>query len=159
MSRSARTTLATLLASALAVAAGPASALCTDGRHPSLPEEFADSDIVATGTARLVRRVVDPSDPEGYVATIHEIQVRKIFRGRIPKRLYVESPNTSGRFPLDAGKTYLLFLQRDANPAHHFVDNCGHSAPVDDARRLLPQLRKMRTVSALIVASASEPTG
>jgi len=148
MPRSARIALATLLASALAVAAGPASALCTDGRHPTLQAEFADSDIVATGTARFVRRVVDPNDPEGYVATIHEIQVREIFRGRIPKRLYVESPNTSARFPMDAGGTYLLFLQRDANPAHHFVDNCGHSAPVDEARRLLPQLRKMRTVRA-----------
>lgn len=152
MPRSARIALSTLLASALAVAAGPASALCTDGRHPLLQEEFADSDIVATGTARFVRRVVDSKDPEGYVATIHEIQVREIFRGRIPKRLYVESPNTSARFPLEAGTTYLLFLQRDAdtdtNAGHHFVDNCGHSATLDGARRLLPQLRKMRTVRA-----------
>lgn len=145
MPRSARIALATLLSSALAVAAGPASALCTDGRHPSLQEEFADSDIVATGTARFVRRVVDPNDPEGYIATVHEIQVREIFRGRIPKRLYVESPNTSARFPMDSGKAYLLFLQRDANPEHHFVDNCGHSAPVDEARRPLLQLRKMQT--------------
>ncbi|GAA4800436.1 hypothetical protein [Lysobacter hankyongensis] len=144
MPRSARIALTTLLASALAVAAGPASALCTDGRHPSLPEEFADSDIVATGTARFVRHAVDPKDPDGYVATIHEIRVREIFRGRIPKRLYVETPNTSARFPLDAGTTYLLFLHRDANPERYFIDNCGHSAPVDAARRLLPQVRALR---------------
>lgn len=148
MPRSARFTIATLLASMLAAAAGPASALCTDGRHPSLPEEFADSDIVATGTARFVRRVVNPKDPDGYVATIHEIRVREIFRGRIPKRLYVETPNTSARFPLDAGTTYLLFLQRDADPALHFVDNCGHSAPLDRARSLLPRLREMRATRA-----------
>jgi hypothetical protein len=51
MPRSTRTALATLLASALAVAAGPTSALCTDGRHPTLQAEFADSDIVASGKA------------------------------------------------------------------------------------------------------------
>lgn len=148
MPRPARIAIATLPALALAIAAGPASALCTDGRHPSLQAEFADSDIVATGTARFVRRVVDPKDPEGYVATIHEIQVREIFRGRIPKRLYVESPNTSARFPMEASRTYLLFLQRDANAHHHFVDNCGHSAPLDAARRLLPQVRALRAAGS-----------
>lgn len=148
MPRPARIVIATLPALALAIAAGPASALCTDGRHPSLQAEFADSDIVATGTARFVRRVVDPKDPEGYVATIHEIEVREIFRGRIPKRLYVESPNTSARFPLEAGTTYLLFLRRDASPEHHFVDNCGHSAPLDAARRRLPQVRALRAAGS-----------
>lgn len=148
MAQSARTVIATLTVLALAIAAGPASALCTDGRHPSLQAEFADSDIVATGTARFVRRVVDPKDPEGYVATIHEIRVREIFRGRIPKRLYVEIPNTSARFPMEASRTYLLFLQRDANAEHHFVDNCGHSAAVDEARGLLPQVRALRTAGS-----------
>jgi hypothetical protein len=52
--------------------------------------------------------------------------------------------NTSTRFPLDAGTTYLLFLQRDANGEQYFVDNCGHSAPVDEAQRLLPQLHALR---------------
>lgn len=146
MPRSAHIALATLLTSALAAAAGPASALCTDGRHPTLQAELADSDIVATGTARFVRRVVDPNDPEGYVATVHEIQVREIFRGRIAKRLYVVNANTSTRFPLDEGTTYLLFLQRDANGERYFVDNCGHSARVDEARKLLLPLRNMRAL-------------
>jgi hypothetical protein len=134
----------TMIAIGLAVAAGPAFGLCTDGRHPQWREEFADSDIVATGTAAEVRRKPDDKDPDGYIATIYEIRTREIFRGRIPKRLHVESENTSSRFPMQPGVTYLLFLKRDASSGHYFIDNCGNSAPLDQARPILSALSKMR---------------
>lgn len=138
-----RTLAAMLLASVFTAMAGTASGSCLDGRHPSPEQEFADSAIVATGTARVARIVVDRDDPQGYIATVYEIRVREIFRGRIPRRLYVESENTSSRFPMEEGTTYLMFLQHDDHRAAYFIDNCGNSAPVGAARALLPRLRKM----------------
>jgi hypothetical protein len=134
----------TMIAIGLAVAAGPAFGLCTDDRHPQWREEFADSDIVATGTAIESRRVVDEKDPDGYVATIYGIQIREIFRGRIPRRLHVESENTSSRFPMDLGATYLMFLKRDTASGRYVIDNCGNSDSVDQARPILSILRNMR---------------
>lgn len=134
----------TMIAIGLAIAAGPAFGLCTDGRDPQWREEFANSDIVATGTIAEARRVVDEKDPDGYVATIYGIRIREIFRGRIPRRLYVQSENNTSRFAMDPDVTYLMFLKRDDASGRYFIDNCGNSAPVDQARPMLPALRKMR---------------
>lgn len=134
----------TMIAIGLAIASGPAFGLCTDGRDPQWREEFADSDIVATGTVAEAHRVVDEKDPGGYVATIYGIRIREIFRGRIPRRLHVQSENNTSRFAMDPGVTYLLFLKRDAASGPYFIDNCGNSAPVDQAQPMLSTLRKMR---------------
>jgi hypothetical protein len=105
-------------------------AFCTDGRHPSVREEFETSTIVVLGKQVHKRNVSSSDDPEGVAATIYAVSVLEIFKGSAGRRISIFSENTTSRFPMDKGKTYLLFVR--ASPDGFFVDNCGNSAAIDD---------------------------
>jgi hypothetical protein len=143
-----------LLAAVAFGMAGKALAYCDGGRYPNLPlaSEVKASEFVVIGKLDSYRRVVDPSDPEGYEATLYRVRVEQVLSGRLPgyvrkSHLTIYNENTSARFPFDdsvhagAGKRYLLLVR--AGPDGYWVDACGHSGELDASRETLNRIRSL----------------
>ena len=110
-------------------------------RHPSVPVEFKDATFVVIARVLGERRISSADDPEGYAWTIYDVQVLEAFKGKPPRALHLLSENTTARFPMDKGETYLLFVSRSPSVEMtgnerlpgDYVDNCGNSATAKDA--------------------------
>ena len=123
-----KTLCATLLSLCLAVPS--AMALCMDGKAAAVVQ------------ARVVKALDlhgDASDPGSITATRYAVRVQRTLRGRAPAAIALHSENTSARFPMDTGERYLLFVSRDAS-GRYFVDACGHSARLTEARAAMRAL-------------------
>ncbi len=110
--------------------------MCLDNRHPSVHDEFTTSFAVIEG--RILREknlTEDPSDPSGITATVYDVRVTRQLKGRVGRTIHIKSENTSSRFPMALGSSYLLFLTRDRNS--NFVDSCGNSVRLSEARDVL----------------------
>jgi hypothetical protein len=123
-------------------------------RHPTIRAEFNEAVFVITGRVTAERHISEPDDPEGYAWTIYTVQVLETFKGASTRTIQLLSENTSARFWMDAGKTYLLFVSRSSVvekagkerfPAD-YVDNCGNSAAVQGAERALRTVRSLSKV-------------
>ena len=117
----------------------PALAVCLNG-HPSVEQEYQQSDLVFVGRVTAANEV--PETKPFYEGTRYTIQVKKIFRGLPGHTLTVFSENSSGRFPMNIGADYLVFLSpRAGEPA--MVDSCGNSGRVADAALAISTVRQL----------------
>ena len=118
-----------LLTTVLAIIpCGAALAVCLNG-HPSVEQEYRQSSLVFVGRVTAASAV--PETKSFYEGTRYTIRVEEILRGRPRRTITVFSENTSGRFPMDIGVDYLVFLSVKAGePA--MVDSCGNSGPVSE---------------------------
>jgi len=141
-------TLALLLPACGATAAPlPVRSICALSDH-SLAGEVERSE-------RIVRAVALDAHVEGYdevyglfVGVSYRVRVLETFAGAPVREITVFSENTTGRFPLDIGVPYVLFLQRDdlvleSGEAGWIADSCGNSAIAHDDSPLLAALRKL----------------
>lgn len=131
-----------LVCTAVAVLAPRASsAACLTG-HPSVAEEYRTSRYVVIGQ-KISNRPIGPS-ADGYFLRGNRSTVRigQIFKGNPPHNLSIFSEDSSGRFPMSDGESYLLFVYQDHD--RFLIDNCGNSAPLDQAARLIPMLKLIK---------------
>jgi hypothetical protein len=111
-------------------------------RNPSVPAEFKSAAFVITGRVTSARNISEPDDPEGYAWTIYTVQVLETFKGGPQRTIRLLSENSSGRFSMDTGESYLLFVSHSQTAEMagqerlplDYVDNCGNSAPIKEAR-------------------------
>jgi len=145
------------LALAMVMIAPASYALCWESgegptaiyRHPSVPAEFKNAALVVTGRVTAERNISEPEDPEGFAWTVYTVQVLEIFKGAPPRMLQLLSENTSARFSMDTGKTYLLFVSHSPDVElagqerlpSDYVDNCGNSAVAEDAGSVIKTVR------------------
>jgi len=142
-----RAGLRSLLLAATLAAPGLAAALCLGG-YPdiSLKREVRESAFVIVGSLISYRRVIDPDDPEGYVATLYRVHVDRVLRGRPPARLTIYNENTSGRFPFDdpvgsgKRKRYLMLVRSGSDG--YWVSGCGHSGELGKRVETIRALQK-----------------
>ena len=83
-----------------------------------------------------------------YLGAYYEVQIREAFKGAPPSLLRVFSENTTARFWLKAGSTYLLFIDEgtfDMIGNQLTLDSCGNSANIANAHKAL---REVRTLSS-----------
>jgi hypothetical protein len=169
----------------LAIQARNAGAVCLDanlvsGFHEPLEKELAGSVAVIVGEPLKVRNLSeDPSDPSGWTARVYRVQVLKVLRGNIGKEIDIRDENDSGRFGLDVGKRYLLFVgKHGANDGYpkqaegaYFVSSCGSSGLMSESTDVLRQLGLpspnespdgsdgLSEKSAVVIQSSGEVTG
>ena len=118
-----------------------ANAYCES--HPTIKQETLESRSIVVAKVLSERFIMDiPSDPEGVAATVYRLQVKRRLSGKIPKTVEVISENTSGRFPMDVGSTYLLFVS--TSPAGLFIDSCGHSDLISNSAETLRVIESQR---------------
>jgi hypothetical protein len=131
----------------LAVAAAPASELarfpvgpvCLEGQL-SVAREFAKSWAVFAG--RVVTAVsVPPAPPNWDEGILYRVTVDTVFRGSPGREIRLFNENSSGRFPMEVGTTYILFVYQALGRT--VVDNCGNSMPLTRAEAVLDTLRQL----------------
>lgn len=127
---------------ALISIANGASAVCLEGRHPSVKAEYAASEIVAVGKVISKKDISAPDDPGGIEKTIYSFKVVRGYKFIRPNTiLEITSENTTSRFEMDPGTDYLVFLERAGGES--FVDSCGHSGEARKRRNVIQQLRRL----------------
>jgi hypothetical protein len=106
--------------------------------HPSVAEEFARSTAVVIATSVAQRDVADPNEKEYFIeGTYYRVKPSVVFKGTPPLNWEIYSGNDSGRFPLDRGKKYLLFVSPsddDEPKGVDSVDACGNSGELSDPK-------------------------
>ena len=127
-----------------------ASAVCTDGRAPTVKAEYFIAQKVVQ--ARVVNEKMlqeDAEDPYGTTATEYTIQVDAWYKGKRNKRkLIIRDENTSSRFPMAVGESYLLFLTKywPNFTGQYFVDSCGNSKVRAESEAALKIIRDLKAV-------------
>jgi hypothetical protein len=102
--------------------------------------EFLNSDAVFVGAVVSVK--VAPARGDEYQGWLYDLTVQQLFRGPQTKTIHVFTENSSGRFPLDLGKRYLIFAYEYDGRLE--IDNCGNSALVSAAELSLRELPKLQ---------------
>lgn len=130
----------------LAVAAASATCLaqCQSNRI-TISQELHDAGTTMVGTVEAAQPVPDSSfhlDGIDYV-----VHVDRVIKGRMitTDTVHIFSENSPTKFPMQAGKQYLLFVHRNYND--YEVDNCGNSgllqaANIDSVSRLKEYAKK-----------------
>lgn len=118
-----------------------ASAACYSG-HPTVGAERSDSKFVISGRAIASRDVMSPDDPAIVGKTIYDVAVLKTYKGTPGSTISITSVNTSSRFPMNIGQTYLLFVSE--YEGEYFVDSCGNSGEVIEKKSALKELESHR---------------
>jgi hypothetical protein len=107
----------------------------------SVAAEYARS--VAVVQARVIseRNVPDPGAPKFIGGTIYKVRVEESFHGALHGTVEVFSENSSGRFPMEKRKSYLLFLYREEGRLS--ADPCGNSGFVSQKTNDLAKVRAL----------------
>ncbi|MES1199591.1 MAG: hypothetical protein ABUS48_06390 [Pseudomonadota bacterium] len=93
-----------------------------------------------------------PSGFDPYLGAYYDLAVSRVFKGRPGSRLRLFSENTSGRFPLEPGQQYLLFVSTDTFEiigAKRTIDACGNSAPLESAQDVLSAVERLSPRTSL----------
>ena len=144
---------------ALVLATSTSSATCWQSgsgaqavaRHPSVAEEYQQAQFVVIGRATHEQNIASEADPDDFDWTVYDVEVLQAFKGHPPHTIRLSSENSSARFPLDPGKTYLLFITRmpmeeregDETLPADFVDNCGNSDVMQTAGEALKAVTRL----------------
>ncbi|MFY9741271.1 MAG: hypothetical protein WA252_09395 [Candidatus Sulfotelmatobacter sp.] len=109
-----------------------ASAACVNG-HPTVQNEYGFSTFVLIG--KVVGSQAVPMSVDGYFLdgnTFKLVPVR-VFKGNVKRSIVLFSENSSGRFPMQVGKKYLVFAYTDHGRL--MINNCGSSNLVSRAKK------------------------
>ena len=114
---------------------------CLQG-HPTVRYEYSHSNAVFLGTV-LSAKLAPAEDSAGFLdGSVYKVRTDKILRGKLPDTVDIFSENSSGRFPMEVGQQYLLFVYSDLGRI--MVDNCGNSGPVAETSSVLKQIRQIQ---------------
>ena len=134
-----RTTTALLIILLVNVPSRAALAVCLNGR-PSVEQEYRQSGLVFVGRVTAATAVAETKS--FYEGTRYTIQVDQVFRGQHRRTITVFSENSSGRFPMEIGVAYLVFLSiRTGESA--MVDSCGNSGPVSETAQSIDTVKRL----------------
>lgn len=130
---------------AIALQVQQASAFCEV--YPAVAEELNESDIVIVASVTKEELVPD-NEPTFFVGTLYYLKVEKTFKGPKIARLRLFSENTTSRFPMDVGRSYLVFARRETelfkDSDTYWINSCGNSKPATDASHDLELLKEAK---------------
>jgi len=119
------------------------SAYCGD--HPTIAAEFARSEFVFVGKA--VSETIIDRGLNGVGGTNYRVEVERALRGQPKHQITIFSENSSGRFPLDNGERYILFVGREVVEAFpravYTVSYCGHSGHLPESQHVLREVQRL----------------
>ena len=116
-----------------------ATAVCVKG-NPSIMEEYADSQSVLIG--KVISKKDVPDSGNYYEGDEYTIQVQEMFKGILANTIVVFSENSSGRFPMSVGKTYVLFVYYELG--RYQVSNCGNSGLLSEKQNVIRKARQQK---------------
>ncbi len=116
-----------------------AHAVCSEGR-PSVKKEYGSSQAVIIATVTHQNPVPETRDGSVYEGTNYRLKVDRVFRGRFLSGPTIFSENSSGRFPMEVNRKYLLFIYQQGG--RYSVDNCGNSGLLTSDLAVLQAVKK-----------------
>ena len=116
-----------------------ATAVCLKG-HPSIAEEYADSQSVFIGKVTSIQDV--PESGDYYDGHNYTVQVQEVFKGNPTNTVVIFSENSSGRFPMSVGSTYILFVYYELG--RNQVSNCGNSGLLSEKQDVIQAVRPLK---------------
>jgi hypothetical protein len=122
-----------------------AFAWCED--YPDVRNEFFENELVFTGKVISEEKVHQIND--FFDGIYYEIQIIDVFRGSPKETVTVFSENSSGRFPMEVGQSYLVFTSIEPQEYvkdTYAISNCGNSGKIherQEALKAIKQLMKM----------------
>jgi hypothetical protein len=123
------------LAGTIALSVGQAGAQCVKDAHPTLQNEKRATSAIIEGEPLHAQELKeDPKAPSVVTATLYDVRVVHTKRGRVASTIQIRSDNTASRFPMQIGRSYILFLKRDGDI--YTVDACGHSGKIAEKRKI-----------------------
>src|SRR5439155_10395859 len=109
----------------------------------SVRAELDRSSAVIVGTVVAGRATAETKNVlEGVTYTV---RVDEVLHGRAVKKVELFSEDSSGRFPMEKGKTYVLFIYRGLDRLA--VDKCGNSGLVTETKAVLTSVRQLANVA------------
>jgi hypothetical protein len=115
-----------------------ATAVCLKG-HPSIAEEYADSRNVFIGKVAAIKAV--PESGNYYDGHNYTVQVQEVFKGNPAKPIVIFSENSSGRYPMVVGSTYLIFVYYELD--HYQINSCGNTGVLPDKEDAVLAVRRL----------------
>jgi hypothetical protein len=125
------------------IVSGPAIAACPNG-YPKVQAELAETPIVVIGKV-LKESPAAPPWRGMYEGTRYTFRVAEVLKGKPSKTLSLFSENSTGRFPMEVGGNYFLFVYVAEHKGRRFfaVSNCGNSGKLPEAAPALETTRKL----------------
>ncbi len=117
-----------------------AHAVCSEVR-PSVKMEYGSSQAVIIATVTHQNPVPETRDGSVYEGTNYRLKVDRVFRGRFLSGPTIFSENSSGRFPMEVNRKYLLFIYQQGG--RYSVDNCGNSGLLTSDLAVLQAVKKL----------------
>ena len=108
----------------------------------SVEAEYVRSVAVVQVKVISDHTVPDPQAQEFIGGTIYAVRIQESFRGALSQTIEVFSENSTGRFPMEKGKSYLLFLYRE--DGRQSADPCGNSGLKSERKNVLVTLRALQ---------------
>ena len=113
--------------------------------HPSVEKEFRDSPIVLVGKVIKAGNYLSKDSVDG---TFYSVEVTETLKGSPAKTLELYCENSSGRFPMEVGDSYLVFAYRGPFEGisgwRWAIDSSGNSKQLDKAKSTLAQVRSLK---------------
>jgi len=128
-----------IIAISLLLVSNFAVAVCLKGQ-PSIREEYANSQSVFIGKVRLKTSV--PESGGYYYGDGYTVEIQEIFKGNPTNPIVIFSENSSGRFPMSVGETYVLFVHYELG--RYQIDNCGNSGLLSEKQDSIQVLRQLK---------------
>jgi len=131
--------ITTIIAFTFLLLSSTVSAVCLKGNQ-SIKEEYSDSESIFIG--KVLKKKEVPESGGYYEGDEYTVQIKEVFKGNPSKEISVFSENSSGRFPMEVGKTYIIFLHQELG--RYQIDNCGNSGLKSDNEDTLETLRQLK---------------
>ncbi len=115
------------------------SAVCLKG-NPSVEQDYADSQGVFIGKVIEKKHVAESRDY--YDGDEYTLQVQEVLKGQPSDRISIFSENSSGRFLMTPGNTYLLFTYVELGRFQ--ISNCGNSGVLSEKKNAVLAVRTLK---------------
>src|SRR5262245_2166851 len=132
--------VAALISVFVLVTVGESVAACLLDDY-SVEAEFRRSELVALASVVSERSVA--ADPQAGLldGVLYTLHIEELFRGGQRRTVNVFSENSSGRFPMQKGTTYIVLLYQQGGRLS--ADYCGNSGVASEKRAVIAKVREL----------------
>jgi|SRR5215469_4517016 len=117
---------------------------CVEGHLP-IQKEYSRSVFVLTVDVVSSQAMPDSRDKYFLSGTNYTLRPVEILKGHPPATISVFSENSVGRFDMERGQTYFVFIYSDHGRLQ--IDNCGNSGRLDTSEKTVATVRELRNSS------------
>jgi len=124
----------------LLLCAAAAFAACVNG-YPTVQKEYASAVMVFGGNVVGDQKTPDSIDGYFLDGDTYRVVPTHVFKGSAKGSVELFSENSTGRFPMQPNREYLLFVYADHGRL--IADNCGNSDLMSRARKAAAEVARL----------------